>query len=111
MSENFGEKAKDFFRSPVGGYIIIVLCFAVIWGITLALWLSETGVASVVVLICAIFGWKSLNQIQPVMFLWLSFVGWIIYFVVKFILAALVGLFVTPWMLGKKIGLMIYGSL
>lgn len=110
MNENNVGKIRTFFRSPLGGYVIIAMCFAVIWGITLTLWFSGTDAAMIVVLICAIFGWKALNQIQPAMFVWMSFMGWIIYFLIKFVLSALVGLFVAPWMLGKKIGLVIYES-
>ena len=49
------------------------------------------------------FGWRALNRIQPSMFLWMNFTGWMIYFVVKVILAIAVGLFVAPYQIAKAI--------
>ena len=38
------------------------------------------------------YGWQILNRITPSMFLWLSFVGWIIYFLIKLVLAYIIGI-------------------
>ena len=52
-------------------------------------------------LIFAFFGWRALNKIQPAMFVWIPLIGWVIYFCVKFILSAIVGVFVTPVVIFK----------
>lgn len=41
-------------------------------------------------------GWRVLSNIQPSMFLILPVFGWVIYFLIKALLAMLVGLFVFP---------------
>lgn len=51
----------------------------------------------------AFFGWRALNRIQPAMFIWMPLAGWLIYFFVKFILSALIGVFVAPYVIGKKV--------
>jgi hypothetical protein len=41
-------------------------------------------------------GWKTLTAITPRIFLFLSLLGWAIYFIVKFILAFFIGLVMLP---------------
>lgn len=41
-------------------------------------------------------GWKALNKITPNMFIWLPLAGWVIYYVVKFVLALLIGIIAVP---------------
>jgi hypothetical protein len=43
------------------------------------------------------FGWSVLNEIKPNIFLFMSFVGWIIYFVVKIALSMFIGMFIIPY--------------
>ena len=38
------------------------------------------------------YGWTILNRMTPSMFLWLSFVGWIVYFLIKLVLAYVIGI-------------------
>lgn len=38
------------------------------------------------------YGWSLLNKITPSMFLWLSWVGWLIYILIKLILSYVVGI-------------------
>ena len=47
------------------------------------------------------WGWSVLTRITPNMFLFLSWVGWIIYALLKFCLAAIIGMFVTPYKIYK----------
>lgn len=54
-------------------------------------------------LACAIGGWKALNRIQPSMFLVMSWMGWLIYFLIKTLLSIFIGAFVTPYVLSSKI--------
>ena len=42
------------------------------------------------------YGWAILNSITPSMFLWMSWVGWLIYFFIKLLLAYVIGLIALP---------------
>lgn len=94
-------KSGAFWASKTGTMIITVVCYVITWGLILALGSSETNLAWFGILPCAYFGWKSLNRIQPTMFLWLSFAGWIVYFFVKLMLSIAVGLFVAPYFIER----------
>ncbi len=41
-------------------------------------------------------GWKTLNRITPSVFLFLPIIGWLFYFIIKFLLSIVVGLFMFP---------------
>lgn len=45
------------------------------------------------------FGWSALNKITPQVFLFLPFFGWFIYFIIKFVLSMVIGIFVCPYRL------------
>lgn len=49
------------------------------------------------------FGWNFLNKITPNIFLILPMVGWVIYFVCKALLSMIVGIFVAPYVIWKKV--------
>ena len=97
-------KFKDFLLSK-GGFIgMIVILYAVIWGIMVALTATHSTVlAFIYIALFTYFGWQALNKITPEMFVWMPLKGWIIYFVVKFILSLVVGMFVAPFQIAKKI--------
>lgn len=42
------------------------------------------------------YGWAILNRITPAMFLWMSWVGWLIYFLVKFLVSYIIGVVALP---------------
>lgn len=42
------------------------------------------------------YGWSFLNKITPAMFVWMSWIGWVVYFSVKLIIAYFVGLIALP---------------
>lgn len=42
------------------------------------------------------YGWSALNKITPSIFLWMSWVGWIIYFLIKFMISYFIGLIALP---------------
>lgn len=42
------------------------------------------------------YGWSILNSITPSMFVWMSWIGWIIYFLLKLVLAYFIGLIALP---------------
>jgi B-box zinc finger. len=49
------------------------------------------------------WGWSILTKITPSMFLFMSWIGWLIYFLVKLMLSMLIGMFVTPYKIYKII--------
>ena len=106
-----GGGLRSFLASDIGYYTLSFIVAIIIWGIAVALWTSQGELALIVILACAIFGWQALNSIQPAMFIWMSWAGWIIYFCVKFILSAIIGLFVAPFKIGKLIAGAISGSM
>ena len=55
------------------------------------------------IIMCAYWGWKYLNLIQPKMFLVMSIFGWVIYFTIKFIISTMAGVFVFPYQTIKTI--------
>ncbi len=41
-------------------------------------------------------GWKTLTRITPAVFLFLPIIGWVVYFIVKFVLSVALGLVMLP---------------
>lgn len=110
-SHSKNSSIRKFLASTGGYYVIVIVMALAVWGIAVALWTSQGELALIVMLACSIFGWKALNRIQPAMFIWMSWIGWLIYFSVKFILSALIGLFVAPFKLAKWIAGVIHTSI
>ena len=98
-----GASFKEFFSSDVGYYVLTFVLAIILWGITIGLLSSDGSAALIVMLPCAYFGWKVLNSIQPEMFLWMTWVGWLIYFCIKFTIAVIIGVFVAPFKLARWI--------
>lgn len=46
---------------------------------------------------CVPYGWRILNMITPSFFVWMPWIGWVIYFIVKIALAAVVGVFALAY--------------
>lgn len=108
-SSKIGKAEKTSFLNTGSGKILIfIVSYALIFGLTYMLWVSMGDVAIYVMLACAIFGWKKLSMIQPAMFVWMPLIGWIIYLVIKFIVSALIGLFVAPYYLAQLVSKQIY---
>lgn len=91
----------EFFGSNKGRVVMTVVFAAVIWGLCYLLWTCDSMLSAIVILPCAIAGWRVLNGITPAMFIWMPIFGWIVYFFIKFILSALIGVFVVPFRLGR----------
>lgn len=94
------------FLASKGGRIVLTIVFAVIiYGIVF--WLLNVVNESIVFVIgiaCAFFGWKFLQDIiTPELFSFADPYGWLFCFFVKLLLSAIIGLFVAPFWLGKKI--------
>ena len=102
---NFGE----IICTPGGRGLMIFLLYLVIFGILILI--SNIAMANpslqfiafIYIVLFSFFGWKALNRIQPSIFLVLPLIGWLIYFLLKFFLAIVVGMFVTPFVISKKI--------
>lgn len=93
------------FLASVGGRVVLTIVFAaIIYGILMAaLQTDNTVLLGIVLLGCGYFGWQSLNKITPNIFLWMPLAGWAIYFLVKGLLSIIVGAFIAPFWIGKKI--------
>ena len=50
-----------------------------------------------------IVGWRSLSSLTSNTFLFLPLVGWVIYFAVKIFIAGIIGPFLLPFWLGKRV--------
>ena len=96
-------KFKEFLLSKGGQIGMIAVLYLVIWGIMVALTSTHsTVIAFIYIALFTYFGWKALNRITPDIFLWMPLIGWVIYYVVKFILSIIVGMFVAPFQIAKK---------
>lgn len=97
-------KFKDFLTSLAGRIVLTLVLAAIIYGIMgVAVKLDISVVSWTIYIICGIFGWQALNKITPSMFLWMSFVGWIIYFCIKGVISVIIGIFVAPYKIAKAI--------
>lgn len=79
------------------------IIIGVLYIVEFALIFLSNGNLALLALVCAVVGWRAITMIQPSMFIWMPVAGWVIYFVVKFIIAYFVGLFVAPYTIGNKI--------
>ena len=94
------EDKTNFWMSNGGRIVVIAICYVITFGIILC---EPETLAPILALVCACFGWKALNQIQPAMFLWMSWIGWIVYFLIKFVISYIIGLFIAPYKVGNSI--------
>lgn len=101
---NQPSKFKEFLAGKLGKLAVTIISALIIWGsMVAATATNSTVLAFVVAGICGYWGWRSLNRITPDIFLWMSFTGWIIYFFIKGALAVMIGVFVAPFAIGKKV--------
>jgi len=113
MSEQNGTNNKVAALKPllkflggVGGRILLTLVFAVIIFAILGLLAGtdNSTIAVIVAIPCAYFGWKTLNKFTPDMILWFHGISaLIIYYFIKGLISLIIGVFATPFYLGKKI--------
>ncbi len=94
-----------FLTSKIGSVFITLILAAFIYGILVLALCTELHIITLALLIiCGYFGWISLTKITPNIFLWMSFAGWALYFLIKGILSGIIGVFIAPFKLGKIIG-------
>lgn len=95
---------KDFLLSTGGKIGMIAVFYVVIWGIMLAFINTNSSLLMFAyTAIFTYFGWKALNRITPNIFLWMPLMGWVIYFLIKFVLSIIIGMFVAPFQIAKMI--------
>ena len=105
-------KVLDFLISPAGRIVITVVGMILIYGIIMiALESNSSFVLGVTLLTCTFFGWSALNKITPRIFIWMSITGWLIYFLIKGLLAVTIGVFVAPFQISKVLAEYINGIL
>lgn len=89
------------FLASKSGRIVLTIIFAVIiYGIIFLLISTDNSIIVFVIgIACTFFGWQVLgNALSP-----LASFSNVLYIVISFMLSALIGLFVAPFWLGKKI--------
>ena len=111
-----GEKRgfKMFLCSTVGRAVMIVVFYGIILGIVLTMFtMLEDAMVPLWILfgVLGIFGWKALSRITPDIFLIMPIGGWVIYFIVKGLLAVVVGTFTAPFVIARMITNAIQGSI
>ena len=95
---------KGFLLSGTGRAVMIAVLYLVIWGlVALFAGIGSSFIAIILFILLAYFGWKALNRITPDMFLIMSVGKWVVYYLVKGILAFFIGFFVAPYQIAKMI--------
>jgi hypothetical protein len=84
-------------------YIPSAVCFILGIFVTIPFLAPDAGIGGIAMaVICGylmagvFWGWKVISFIQPKMFLFLPIVGWLIYFLIKFLLSYFVGIVAMP---------------
>ncbi|MBP3938558.1 MAG: hypothetical protein IK955_04060 [Clostridia bacterium] len=99
---------KDFICSPLGKGAMIAVLYVVILGVFVLLltstYESSSGIPAVIMALCfGFFGWKSLNKIRPSLFLIMPVVGWLFYFAIKGLISVIIGMFIAPFVISRKV--------
>jgi hypothetical protein len=104
---------KSYFWLSAGGrFLITLINTVVLWGLMyLFIALDVQIVTLIIAFVCAYFGWQTINMITPAMFIWMSWTGWIVYFLIKFLISVAIGTFVAPYKIGKSIAGLIQDSM
>ncbi len=68
-------------------------------------------VAVILAIVVSYYGWQALSKITPNFFLIMPIGAWVAYYVVKGVLAFFLGVFVAPFIIGKRIALKISNTL
>lgn len=103
---NGNRNLKELICSPVGKAGLIFILYVVIFSLILLLsqLFEGGGIGFAILMVLFIyFGWNALNRLTPDIFLIMPVGGWVIYYIVKLLLAAVIGIFVAPFVIAKKI--------
>lgn len=112
MKEN-KKDFKQFICSPIGKYIMIAFMYVLffgIFGIIIGVLDDMEFLAFIYAALFIYFGWKALNFIQPNVFLIMPIGGWVIYGIIKAILAFFIGIFAAPFSIANIIATKIQQS-
>lgn len=112
MKEN-KKDFRQFICSPIGKYIMIAFMYVLFFGIfgMITILMDDMGfLAFIYAALFIYFGWKALNFIQPNVFLIMPIGGWVIYGIIKAILAFFIGIFVAPFSIANIIATKIQSS-
>ena len=96
-------KVLRFFASQIGGILIICMLYLIVLGIFLIMVELTGAAAGIAFVVLAYFGWRALSKIQPQMFIIMPVGGWLIYILVKGLLSIMIGIFVAPFVIARKI--------
>lgn len=103
---NWKMKMRGILSTKIGKAVFIAVMYVLIWGSFFAvsqIFAEQEYVALIYVALFVYFGWKALNRITPKIFLILPGIGWVIYFVFKGLASLLIGMFVAPFVISKRI--------
>jgi len=98
------ETKSNFFATNTGKWVIILINAIIIWGLgALCIFVFEIiEITYILMIICAFFGWKFLVWLDPsTASETTDKIGLIL---LKFVLAVIAGVFVTPYVIGKMTG-------
>ncbi len=88
--------------NALGKMLAYLIVYLIAFGLV-ALSIAIPFIAPITALFAIIYGWRFINFLTPAMFVWMPIAGWLIYFTVKFFVAAILGLFIVPYHIAKKI--------
>lgn len=98
------DKLKQFLATVPGRIVLTIVCAVVIYGvILLCVGMDSMFLALIIFGVCTYFGWKVLAFITPNVFLIMPIGGWVIYFLIKGVIAFFIGYIVAPFVIGKKV--------
>jgi len=114
MNETKGKlyALRAFVGSTLGRWTLTAVLAVMLF--SLAAFLTTTDAVWVLfalIFVLAFFGWKTLNKIQPNIFLFMPVIGWVIFFVVKFFLSYIIGIVAAPIYIGKAISTAVQSTL
>ena len=102
ISHERSEIIKDFFIIFGGGAVITFIVLSLLNSQN-----RDLPIMSYIMFFYAysslVAGWRFLNRITADYFLFLPIIGWLIYFVVKFLISGCLGVFILPYRIYKNI--------
>lgn len=99
---------RAFLASALGRLVMFIVCYAVAFGIVfgVAALASSMDIPLLMLIVLVpiiICGWHFIDWLTPAMFVWMSWAGWAIYFVIKLMASCFLGFFIAPYHIAKAI--------
>ena len=102
ISHERSEIIKDFFIIFGGGAVITFIVLSLLNSQN-----RDLPIMSYIMFFYAysslVAGWRFLNRITADYFLFLPIIGWLIYFVIKFLISGFLGIFILPYRIYKNV--------